>query len=69
MNISASALSINFLKLVNIAYKIMQYGCKFYFDGDTANLKNMVKFCVPTWLVLAGSVTYTTESPILTAEN
>ena len=47
----------------------MQYGCKFYFDGDTANLKNMVKFCVPTWLVLAGSVTYTTESPILTAEN
>ena len=46
----------------------MQYGCKFYFDGDTANLKNMVKFCVPTWFVLAGSVTYTTESPILTAE-
>ena len=41
----------------------MQYGCKFHFDGvteykDTANLKNMVKFCVPTWLIFAGMVTY-----------
>ena len=43
----------------------MQHECKFYFDGVTEykvmiqqNLKNMVKFCVPTWLVFAGPVTY-----------